>query len=378
MKNLLLAIFSLFIAGAAWAQGVRPEHSGAWYNPNQSGHGLSVEVIAPDRAVAYWHAFDPLGDPLWLYIDGQIDGNVIRGEAYTVEGMTWGVFDPGTRNVQPWGTVDIAFTGCHSAELSWNSLFPDYGEGQLPLARLTAIHGLACHDETDALLGYYDVLWTETESGATHSGTAIIDGTGFLTVAFEDPEWDYMNMHGNVSAISGDWTGQVSMAVRLAVSPVEWVRDLELSGTYSFGLWPVITVENEGNVFVFTMSRERLGSGPVSPGDLEGPWRLKFAGVSYDVEVDQDGGFEWTVTGYLGTWAYRAHLETLPEGPPIIPVSLEVATWGGQTLTPMRGHAIYYFDPDAGPYSNEKYLEMRVTDDSGGLFWVMELERFDP
>ena len=111
MKRSLLAVVSLLVVGSAWAQGVRPGHSGAWYNPDQSGHGLSVEVIAPDRAVAFWYAFDPAGNPFWLYIDGTIDGATVRGEAHYVDGMTWGVFDPAMRNMRSWGAVDIEFTG---------------------------------------------------------------------------------------------------------------------------------------------------------------------------------------------------------------------------------------------------------------------------
>ena len=33
--------------------------TGAWYDPNQSGHGLFIEVLPENRLLAYWFAFDP-------------------------------------------------------------------------------------------------------------------------------------------------------------------------------------------------------------------------------------------------------------------------------------------------------------------------------
>ena len=99
--------------------GVSPEYSGAWYNTGQSGHGISIEVISPERAIIYWYACDSEGNPVWLYIDGQIDGDTIQGAAYYLEGMIWGEFAPDTKTMQDWGTVDIEFADCMTALFSY-------------------------------------------------------------------------------------------------------------------------------------------------------------------------------------------------------------------------------------------------------------------
>jgi hypothetical protein len=177
IKKLLQAIFALLLAAPLLAQGVLPEHSGAWYNWRQSGHGLSIEVIAPDRAVAFWYTFDTQGKPVWLYIDGPIAGNAINGEAFILDGMVWGEFDPDTKNMQSWGTVDIEFTECDRANLSWDSVFPEYGSGEMPLWRLTRIFGVYCYEKTSIVSGYYDVFHTEIDSGESHQGKTIPSGT---------------------------------------------------------------------------------------------------------------------------------------------------------------------------------------------------------
>ena len=144
MRNVFFAVIYTILTGSALADGVPPEYSGAWYNTAQSGHGLSIEVISSDRAIAYWYAYDPQGNPIWLLIDGLIDGDTIHGAAYYLDGMVWGQFDPATRNMQDWGTVDIEFDDCMNASLEWNSILPGYGSGQIPLYHLTTIQGLGC------------------------------------------------------------------------------------------------------------------------------------------------------------------------------------------------------------------------------------------
>ena len=152
------AFLSILVTFSALAEGALYGLSGAWYNPEQPGHGLSVEVVSPERAVVFWNTFDPQGNPIWLHIDGAIEGSEIVGDAYYLDGMVWGLFDPSALNKQSWGTVNLVFSDCNSAAIVWNSEFPEYGQGQLPLIRLTSIHGVACHQFTSEMLGYFDVV----------------------------------------------------------------------------------------------------------------------------------------------------------------------------------------------------------------------------
>ena len=370
MRKFLIILCSVFLIGSALAQTVQPGHSGAWYNPEQSGHGLSVEVISSKRAIMYWYAFDPQGHPVWLLIDGLIEGNSVRGEAYYVDGMYWGKFDPASKSVTPWGTVNLEFIGCNAAEVSWSSLFPEYGQGQLPLVRLTSIHGSKCHSGAEKIEGYYDVFWTETFSGEVHIGTAIIDQTGFITVDFEDPEWDFMHMHGDVSAIEselGEYRGEVTMDVRIFKSPVDPARDLALSGTYSFGFWPTMRVESGTDIFDLVMSGERLGSAPVSSEKIAGDWLLKFGGRTYEVEISADGTFEWAVIGLHGVvWDYEVELQVPADGSPLIAARLVL-----NSGEPIRGNASYYIDHE----TDQDHLEIRAGQD--GLMFLLMLDRIE-
>ena len=65
---------------------IRPEHSGTWYNPDQSGHGLSIEVLDDERTIAFWFSYTPNGLPMFLEIIGVNDGHTVTGPAYYNEG----------------------------------------------------------------------------------------------------------------------------------------------------------------------------------------------------------------------------------------------------------------------------------------------------
>ncbi|HSH28167.1 MAG TPA: hypothetical protein VK972_10455, partial [Wenzhouxiangella sp.] len=136
---LLLAAF-MQPAGAALPGGI----SGHWYNPDQSGHGITLLLIQPDFAQAVWHVYDTDGDPLTLVIEGNVSGHQIEGTAYAPRGMHFGEFDPADMEVPVWGEVAINFSSCQRAELSWDATDPAYGEGSTPLHRLAGVVGADC------------------------------------------------------------------------------------------------------------------------------------------------------------------------------------------------------------------------------------------
>ena len=49
--KILLSITLLFFWSSISAQ-ILPEYSGSWYNRDQNGHGLSIEVIDDERTIA--------------------------------------------------------------------------------------------------------------------------------------------------------------------------------------------------------------------------------------------------------------------------------------------------------------------------------------
>ena len=76
---------------------IGPGHSGSWYNPDEDGHGFSIEVgNAPDgspKAVVYWYTYDTEGNPLFMVGEGAPDGTRLDVEFVSPVGMQWGVFD---------------------------------------------------------------------------------------------------------------------------------------------------------------------------------------------------------------------------------------------------------------------------------------------
>jgi len=142
----LTALALLSIGQSAQAQ-LPAGINGAWYNPAQSGHGLSVEMHSATRAIVFWMVYDPEGNPVHLYIDGQVGPRAIAGQAYLSRGMRFGSFDRSEHATAHWGEIALQFEDCSRAELHYDANGPagvGYGEGSLPLRRLVGISGQAC------------------------------------------------------------------------------------------------------------------------------------------------------------------------------------------------------------------------------------------
>lgn len=125
---------------------IQNHHSGLWFNPDQSGHGLSLDVLENNLIVATWYTFDNSGNQLWLvglgpYSDGlaQLDVTI------TEQGMFPPNFNTDDVITSSWGKFELQFSDCHSLNFSW---FPDegsaYTSGTLAMTRLTTNAGLSC------------------------------------------------------------------------------------------------------------------------------------------------------------------------------------------------------------------------------------------
>jgi hypothetical protein len=164
MKAIIPSLLFPFFFSLAHAD-IRPEHSGAWYNPDQAGHGLSIQVLDDERTIAFWFAYTPDGFPMFLVIDGVNDGHTVIGPAYSHEGMIWRQFDPATLKSEVWGEISIEFLGCDSAVLTWSSSVEGYGDGQVELERLTYLASLECDEVAAELTGEWQVDFIEAGSG---------------------------------------------------------------------------------------------------------------------------------------------------------------------------------------------------------------------
>lgn len=128
--------------------GIRADISGNWFDPAQAGHGIQIEVLDHGRATIAWYTFDADGNPLWLFGLGRFDFDTITVELGRLEGgRPPGLWDEADVVSEIWGTVEVQFSGCDTAQLRWNSPDPDFGTGELDLIRLTGLQGLRCNAE---------------------------------------------------------------------------------------------------------------------------------------------------------------------------------------------------------------------------------------
>ncbi|MCW8926093.1 MAG: hypothetical protein OQJ84_07545 [Xanthomonadales bacterium] len=150
MKNVIRPFFGILLifAANAWAMDIQGSHGGSWYNPDQSGHGFSIEVLNDEKLVVYWFVYTPDGEPTFLVTLADIQGDTAYGYLRQYSGMRFGEFDPSALSKEIWGTLSITFTGCDRATVTYQSTVTHngkpYGAGQIDLARLTSIDGLKC------------------------------------------------------------------------------------------------------------------------------------------------------------------------------------------------------------------------------------------
>ena len=148
-RFLILFAVLLMMSPAAAQRWVGPAHSGSWYSPERSGEGFTIQVLANGSVVAVWYTYPPAGSPAeqaWIIAeDGRIEGDRIRfGSAVTTRGPRFGpTFDPAQVQRIPWGTIELRFTSCSAAELSYAGP-PAWGSGTRQLARLTELSELEC------------------------------------------------------------------------------------------------------------------------------------------------------------------------------------------------------------------------------------------
>lgn len=121
-------------------------YTGTWYDPNQSGHGLTLEVLADGRLYANWFTYTPEGtQQAWLTGLGSFNANTVDMSPLLVTGGKFGPgFDPSKIQQQPWGTWHFQFLDCSHATLTYQTPVWGFGVTTMNLTRLTQPAGLSC------------------------------------------------------------------------------------------------------------------------------------------------------------------------------------------------------------------------------------------
>ncbi len=161
LRALLLALAATLLpaAGPAQAQshlpmppvaGVDPGVSGHWHVPEQPGHGVQIGIVDGNAATIAWLTYGADGRPLWLFGRGEVLGDRIEARMYRTDGgMPPGSWPQAAVRQRPWGDLTVGFSGCEDAVMDWRSADPEFATGQLPLRRLTGIHGLRCNADAE-------------------------------------------------------------------------------------------------------------------------------------------------------------------------------------------------------------------------------------
>lgn len=153
MVPLHRSILASFFFASLWvstslALTVQPGHSGTWGDPDQSGHGLLIQVISDTQAVVFWFTFDDQGNRDWIGGVGTIEGDQIVVETFQISGGFFPPdFDPTQIGSTVWGTMIITFFDCESGEISWASVLDGYLDGTMDLIKVTAVDSLQCEPD---------------------------------------------------------------------------------------------------------------------------------------------------------------------------------------------------------------------------------------
>jgi len=127
-----------------------PLHTGSWFDPQNPGRGLNVEIAHGNDATLVIYLYDFIdGQQFWLAGNVNFDfgPSAVTVPMVILEGPQFGdAFDPDDRVIEEWGTITFEVTGCNTAVMTYDS--PAFGSGERPLTRLTRPNDL---DSCDGL-----------------------------------------------------------------------------------------------------------------------------------------------------------------------------------------------------------------------------------
>jgi len=139
--------------------------SGLWWNPGESGWGVS---FTQRRNVVFgaWYTYDSAGKPKWYVasncaLPAGVTGTsgTCTGQLFQVTGPTFftGTFNPSMDNVAAVGTFSVAFTDANHATMTYSV----NGTGRtVPIVRQSVGTG-----STAAVVDFTDLWWNPNESG---------------------------------------------------------------------------------------------------------------------------------------------------------------------------------------------------------------------
>jgi Leucine-rich repeat (LRR) protein/Tol biopolymer transport system component len=127
------------------------DFSGQWFNPDQSGHGLVIDVTNPDASnrrtmVLTWFVYLD-GKPTWVQGVGHpVAGSGTAANTIVVQmdqiAIFKGVSFPlgaAHASASLWGSITLTFTDANTGTLNWHSAYPGFNSGSMPIKHFFAV-----------------------------------------------------------------------------------------------------------------------------------------------------------------------------------------------------------------------------------------------
>jgi hypothetical protein len=216
---------------------IGPGFTGAWYDPQQSGHGLFLEVLSDNRLLAWWFAFTPDGtQQSWFGGVGTYSGNTATVPVNLTTGGRWiPNFDATKVVIIPWGTLNFTFSDCNSGRVDFASTYPGYASNHMDLTRLTLPGGLSCQSAPSGSATAAKGVWAGTTS-ADEAVLAIVldDGTYYMLHSKPGTAIDAGVFQGTASAAGGTFSSldAVDFPIAQATETAGFASAASVGGTY--------------------------------------------------------------------------------------------------------------------------------------------------
>jgi hypothetical protein len=289
-----LVVAAVFVLAPRTAAAVDPSYSGSWYRPAESGSGFNLEVFSDERALLFWYTYDDDGQPVWLYSEGDIDGERIDFTVYYSDGMTFSDPDTADEVKREWGTLTMQFLGCDDATITYQSTLTGLdhspvGARTLPVERLVNIDTLPCRREA---AGYWSGRHWDPTLDANQGGWA--DLSGVLT---EDGNL-WLSSADSGELFAGDFVAaDGTVAFEYEACETDGGPCYDAAGTASYGNRDFI----EGSAIslahgeqAFELTYRTLYDREVTLESLGGGYAFELDGDDYAMTVFPDGTLQAT------------------------------------------------------------------------------------
>ncbi|MDJ0654860.1 MAG: hypothetical protein QNJ40_11925 [Xanthomonadales bacterium] len=185
-------------------QRVTGDISGSWFDPDSSGQGWFLQVLADGQAVAYWFTYDASGQPAWIGGIGHTLGNaLVFDQAFITGGARFGdAFSSADVTLQDWGSLRYLFSQADAGQMAYRAR-AESGEVRLPAARLTKLGDAQCASST--LDPVHSGLWyAEDRSGEGFVLEVQNDGRVFLAWFTYTPDGGQTWLYGEADRVESD------------------------------------------------------------------------------------------------------------------------------------------------------------------------------